>query len=251
MNTPTQGSPSAEEIDFYAASKEQIAATGSPFVFETLPWDIGAAQPHVIALEEAGAFHGRVLDTGCGLGDNAIYLALRGHHVMGVDCSPAAISQAGDRASARGANLVEFRVADATRLDDVGTGYDSILSSALYHSLPDHGRLPYAAAIHRVSAPGAHLHLLTFADDLPESYPLNSGITQDKLRTTFDAHWNIDHITQIQFSTTFTPDSLDAVSGKLLSQRGSDHNPAGNVRWQRDSQGHLQLEMWYLHAIRI
>ena len=37
-----------------------------------VPWDIGEPQPVVMALADAGAFTGDVLDIGCGLGENAI-----------------------------------------------------------------------------------------------------------------------------------------------------------------------------------
>ena len=41
------------------------------------PWDIPGPQPAFVALEEAGAIRGSVLDAGCGTGENALYLASR------------------------------------------------------------------------------------------------------------------------------------------------------------------------------
>ncbi|HLA47035.1 MAG TPA: class I SAM-dependent methyltransferase, partial [Thermoplasmata archaeon] len=41
----------------------------------TPPWDIGRPQPEFVRLEEAGAIKGRVLDVGCGTGENALFLA--------------------------------------------------------------------------------------------------------------------------------------------------------------------------------
>jgi hypothetical protein len=40
-----------------------------------VPWDVHQAQPRLMELEALGGFSGEVLDIGCGLGDNAIYLA--------------------------------------------------------------------------------------------------------------------------------------------------------------------------------
>ena len=57
-----------------------------------IPWDVGQAQPRLMELEALGAINGEVLDIGCGLGDNAIFLASRGHSVTGLDGSPAALT---------------------------------------------------------------------------------------------------------------------------------------------------------------
>src|SRR6185312_17428874 len=75
-----------------------------------VPWDIRAAQPRLMELEALGGITGEVLDIGCGLGDNAIFLASRGHSVTGLDGSPTAIERARDRAVAAGVS-VTFSVA--------------------------------------------------------------------------------------------------------------------------------------------
>ena len=83
-----------EDVDF-----EQLYQGKSP-LGPRMPWDIGAAQPAIVALEDAGEFTGEVADLGCGLGDNAIFLASRGHHVTGLDGAPSAIEEARARAAA-------------------------------------------------------------------------------------------------------------------------------------------------------
>src|SRR5437016_13225526 len=48
------------------------------------PWDIGRPQPAFVELVQAGELNqGRVLDVGCGSGENARYLAERGFSVIG------------------------------------------------------------------------------------------------------------------------------------------------------------------------
>jgi SAM-dependent methyltransferase len=39
------------------------------------PWEIGRPQPTIIKLVEQGSFNGEVLDIGCGIAENAIYIA--------------------------------------------------------------------------------------------------------------------------------------------------------------------------------
>ena len=58
------------------------------------PWSIGAPQPEIAALIEAGRVHGDVLDAGCGEAATALELAARGFTTVGLDQSPTAIELA-------------------------------------------------------------------------------------------------------------------------------------------------------------
>ena len=62
------------------------------FLLDTVPWDIGEPQPAVVALEEGRLVVDDVLDVGCGPGDNALYLAERGHRVTACDAAPSAVA---------------------------------------------------------------------------------------------------------------------------------------------------------------
>ncbi|HNM85128.1 MAG TPA: class I SAM-dependent methyltransferase, partial [Mycobacterium sp.] len=117
-------SPFSPSFDFDALYRGESPAEGLPPV-TTPPWDNKAPKENVISWQEAGLVHGDVLDIGCGLGDNAIYLAGHGHKVTGLDISPTALIAAERRALDARVD-VAFAVADATRLDGYTDAFDTI-----------------------------------------------------------------------------------------------------------------------------
>src|ERR1700738_3883326 len=160
-----------------------------------IPWDGGQAQPRLMELEALGGVTGEVLDIGCGLGDNAIYLASRGHSVTGLDGSPAAIDEARRAATAAGVT-VTFDVADATDLSGYEGRFDTVVDSALYHCLDDDDRQAYIAALYRATRPGARLHLSCFADGNVNGLIAPMGhVPESNLRDILTANgWRIDFL---------------------------------------------------------
>src|SRR5258706_1571198 len=65
------------------------------------PRDIGRPQPAFLALADAGAIWGRVLDVGCGTGEHVLVCAGLGLDATGVDLAVAALHAADPKARPR------------------------------------------------------------------------------------------------------------------------------------------------------
>jgi SAM-dependent methyltransferase len=157
--------PRFQALDFDALYRGECPAEGLS-AMATPPWDTNAPKENVIAWEEGGWIQGNVLDIGCGLGDNAIYLAKSGHKVTGLDISPTALIIAQRRAKEAGVN-VKFAVTDSTTLKGYVHAFDTIVDSGMFHCLNDDGKRSYAAAAHRATTPGAIMLLSCFSDAKP------------------------------------------------------------------------------------
>ncbi len=134
----------------------------------TPPWDIGHPQGVVIELHESGELTGRVLDVGCGTGENAIYIASKGSEVVGIDFTQRAIEIAQVKSFERNTD-VEFLVGDVLELDYHfrEAEFDAVLDSGLFHTLPDEERPLYVEQVARVLKPGASFFMLCFSVKQP------------------------------------------------------------------------------------
>ncbi|MFI5612234.1 class I SAM-dependent methyltransferase [Amycolatopsis sp. NPDC051903] len=229
-----------EDVDF-----EQVYRGTTP-LGPRIPWDVGSPQPAVVALADAGEFSGEVLDIGCGLGDNAAFLASRGLPVTGLDGAPSALEQARARAAAKGVD-VTFAVADATKLEGWEGRFDTVLDSALYHCLTEPQRHEYLAALTRATRPGARLHLFCFSEAVPESFPGPFRISEANLRETVGKDWTIDRLEPTRYATSFTQDELGASVRKFA---GGNPDDTDLDRLETDAQGHVQAPAWHLAAHR-
>jgi len=167
------------------------------------PWETDLPQPAVQRLVDDGAFHGDVLDVGCGSGENAIEMASHGLHVLGVDWAAAAVDMARAKAAARSLE-VEFEVADAHRLDLLGRSFDTILDSALFHTFSDEARSTYVPSLESVTRSGSIVLLLCFSD----LEPWGGGprrVTQAEIRAAFADGWVVRSIVPDRYEMRRSP----------------------------------------------
>jgi SAM-dependent methyltransferase len=167
------------------------------------PWEIGRPQPEFVRLAESGDIVGRVIDVGCGTGENALMLAARGHEVVGVDVSRAAIERAARKAEARRI-LADFIVGDALELADlVATtrAFDTAIDSGVFHTFADQDRDAYVRAVASAVKPGGRLFLMAFSEHEP-GWGGPRRVTQDELREWFSTErgWRIETIDAVRFA---------------------------------------------------
>jgi len=156
------------------------------------PWDIGRPQPAFVRLADKGLLLGRLLDSGCGTGEQTLLAAAHGADALGIDVSPRAIKRAWGKASEQGLD-VRFDVADALRLGDLGLTFDTIIDSGVFHVFNDEDRARYVASLASVLADGGHCYLICFSDRQPGTFGPRR-VRQDELRAAFSEGWTVASI---------------------------------------------------------
>ncbi len=136
------------------------------------PWDVGRPQPAFIELVRARELNkGRVLDVGCGTGENALYLAENGFSVAGVDLSSRAIAAARAKMAERRLK-VDFRAGNALSLHVVSGKY----------------------------------FRLCFSDKEPTGWGGPRRVTKGEIEATFSPLFKINYIRDALFETRFHND---------------------------------------------
>jgi SAM-dependent methyltransferase len=114
---------------------------------------------------ELGDAPQRILDCACGIGTQAIGLALHGHDVLATDLSPGAVARAADEAEAMGAALATG-VADFTRLaEEIDGTFACVLAcdNSVAHLHEDDDLVRFAAGVAAKLVPGG-LALVSLRD---------------------------------------------------------------------------------------
>src|SRR6202034_2644405 len=131
-----------------------------------LDWEGRWTRPFLMPLREAGAR--RVLELGCGTGNDAARLADAGFSVTAVDLSGEAIG----RARGRFGSMARFVVADMTeRLPFPDGVFDAVMSNVAMHMFPDRVTRAVFAEVGRLVRPGG---LFLFHVNALEDRPLRA-----------------------------------------------------------------------------
>ena len=161
------------------------------------PWDIGRPQPAFVRLADEGRLTGRLLDAGCGSGENALLAAGRGADVTGIDVAPTAIARAKAKAAERGLTA-RFEVADALDLGRLGTTVDTVIDSGVFHVFGDADRARYVDSLAAAARTGGTCYLMCFSDRQPGTWGPRR-VRAEELRAAFSDGWNVEAITADTF----------------------------------------------------
>lgn len=153
------------------------------------PWDINEPQPAFVRLADGGLLTGRVLDSGCGTGENTLLAAAAGAEAVGVDIAPHAIERARGKAAERGVKA-RFEVADVLNLGQLGLTFDTVIDSGVFHVFDDENRARYVASLASVLRSGGTCYLLCFSDRQPGDFGPRR-VRQDELRAAFSDGWTV------------------------------------------------------------
>ncbi len=172
------------------------------------PWDLGRPQPAIVRLADQDAFARTVLDAGCGSGEHALFLATRGHEVLGVDVAETAIERAREKAASRHL-AATFLVADALQLGGLDRSFESVLDVGLFHTFDDDDRRAYVDSLASATRAGCVLHLLCFSEETPGDWGPRR-VSQAELRSAYATGWNVLSITPERIETRFDKDGVPA-----------------------------------------
>jgi SAM-dependent methyltransferase len=171
--------PSEDAEEFAGNLAEQAIAAGDPTAwFEKLyaaadagqvevPWDRQAPSPFLVQWAErrglAGAAAERAVVVGCGLGDDAEYIAGLGYQTVAFDIAPSAIAAARRRFPS---SAVDYRTANL--LDPPAEwhrAFDLVVESLTLQALPDPPRRDAIPRVGDLVAPGGTLIVIARARD--------------------------------------------------------------------------------------
>jgi cyclopropane fatty-acyl-phospholipid synthase-like methyltransferase len=163
---------------------------------------------------------GKVLDSACGEGTAAVYLAREGFDVTGIDFSEKAIEYAHTRATEQGAE-VNFMVMDALEIEKLSETFNFVFEWGLIHHLSPEQVELYIEKVSKVLIPGGLYMTNTFNIE-SEAYgqkgekvrktPLGTELyyyTQEEMRALFSKHFDV------------IEEEIVPLQGKGISQPGN------------------------------
>lgn len=137
-----------------AAPARRVHSYEEAYQAAETPWERIPPAVDLIALLPDAATAGRLLDVGCGAGNNLRMLEDLGYHCYGIDIAPTAIAALRARAS----DPEHWIVASVTAMPWADAEFQTIMDVGCLHSLQPPDWPAYARETSRVLAPGGVLY---------------------------------------------------------------------------------------------
>ncbi|MBI2699417.1 MULTISPECIES: class I SAM-dependent methyltransferase [Mycobacterium] len=248
----TQAFDPTDPSRFEESYRDERVVRGLP---AATPWDIGGPQPVVQQLVALGAVRGEVLDPGTGPGHHAIYYASQGLSVTGVDGSVTAIERARDNAAKAGVT-VDFRVADATKLEGLDGRFDTVVDCAFYHTFITAPELQesYLQALHRATRPGARLFMFEFGEGEINGFKMLRSVSGDDLRQMLPrCGWEITYLGPTTYQINTSPESIELLAARNPDMADQVETMLEQYRAMEPwlDSGRVHAPFWEVHATRV
>ena len=136
---------------------------------------------------------GPILDVGCGLGTNTLWLASRGFHATGVDLAPGAIAAAESRATPAGGSA-RFLVDDVLASELPGGEFRSAVDVGCFQTLPPRRRPDYAEALARLLRPESTFVLFWVAREETGAWGPPHRLSVGEVVVPFESRFLVKHV---------------------------------------------------------
>jgi len=136
---------------------------------------------------------GPLLDVGCGLGANALWLASRGFRVVGIDVAPGAIAAAESRRTSKDLS-VRFLTDDILASLLPSARFRSAVDIGCFQTLPRRTRGAYADNLARVLRPNAVLALFWVAREETGAWGPPHRLSVGEVVESFEPKFRVDRV---------------------------------------------------------
>jgi|GEM_PF-1563795 len=160
-------------------------------------WTAGTANPELVSLVYNQKIKpgSKVLEVGCGLGAESIFLAVRGMEVTAMDLSEDAVNTGHEIAKQYGVD-VNWIAGDLLATDLFNQEFDVVTDQGCFHHMKEEEFAKYEEKISKYLKPGGLFVLRAFSDAMPEGEQPRRVSSDDMIRT-FCKNFKLEHMERI------------------------------------------------------
>ncbi len=181
------------------------------------PWETGRPSTELKRLVEQQVIRPcRVLELGCGTGENAVYLASQKFDVTAIDLAPTALKLAEERAQKAGAKVrwIQADVLNPPALKP----FDLIFDRGCYHGVRRQNATGYVTTVKTLCRPDGHLLILAGNANEPGARGGPPRVDETELVGDFAGAFDFERLREIRFDTA-DPKVPGAWAWSLLLRR--------------------------------